>query len=593
MQLNWLVQCLAILVLSSHTCLAQQDDIRILVDVSGSMVKTDPHNLRQPALRMISGLIPQGASAGVWTFGRYTNMEVKWGKVDENWRNAANKGASAIHSRAQYTNIESALERASAGWDKPDPDTRRNMILLTDGKVDISKNAEKNQQSREDILNKIVPDLVKNGVSVYAIALSQFTDETLLKRIAYETNGSFELADSADQLQRVFLKMFERATLPDTVPLNDNTFSIDSSISEMTILVFNKNGKSTGLIAPDKTVYTQESHPDGIKWKRDLGYDLITVSSPQPGKWNLDAELDPDNRVMVVTDLTLVVDEIPAYLDADQSIDVKVELHDSDKKISKNSFLKFVDFYLTHSYQGTTDKLPLELKKSLKLEDKGIYLQTIPGPLNEGVHEIEIHADGSTFSRIKKYTVQVQLPVMVDIKETDNAGIYTLSVQPREEYIKPESLKVIASLRFPDGDVGPVGLLNENNIWSGEVTATKFDGEYELLLNILAQTHNGKTLEKDLPPFSIKGVIPGAGTASVDEATSSPENNPEQQDQTDSMAMDADDSSDDFVFEIITIALVNVVLIAIGGGVFWYLRKSRQKDDINLMQEDDTNVEIS
>ena len=62
-------------------------DFRVVIDVSGSMKQTDPQNLRVPALKLINGLIPTGSRAGVWTFGRYVNMAVKWSKVDDAWRN--------------------------------------------------------------------------------------------------------------------------------------------------------------------------------------------------------------------------------------------------------------------------------------------------------------------------------------------------------------------------------------------------------------------------------------------------------------------------------------------------------------------------
>ena len=94
------------------------DDIRVVIDVSGSMKKTDPSNLRVSALKLLNGLIPNGAKAGVWTFGRYVNMTVKWGTVNDKWRKLADIGAEEIHSNALFTNIESALARATKGWDK-------------------------------------------------------------------------------------------------------------------------------------------------------------------------------------------------------------------------------------------------------------------------------------------------------------------------------------------------------------------------------------------------------------------------------------------------------------------------------------------
>lgn len=49
----------------------------------------------------MNGLIPTGSRAGVWTFGRYVNMAVKWDKVDDAWRRQADLGADKIHSIAR------------------------------------------------------------------------------------------------------------------------------------------------------------------------------------------------------------------------------------------------------------------------------------------------------------------------------------------------------------------------------------------------------------------------------------------------------------------------------------------------------------
>ena len=42
-------------------------DVRVVVDISGSMKKNDPNNLRAPAVRMLVGLMPEEARTGVWT----------------------------------------------------------------------------------------------------------------------------------------------------------------------------------------------------------------------------------------------------------------------------------------------------------------------------------------------------------------------------------------------------------------------------------------------------------------------------------------------------------------------------------------------
>ena len=182
------------------------DDIRILIDVSGSMKKTDPSNLRVSALKLLNGLIPSGSKAGVWTFGRYVDMSVKWGEVNDEWRKAADTGASKIHSNGLFKNIERALTRASRGWEKPDANKRRILILLTDGQVDISKKAAKNEKSRQNVLSNSIQALKKSGAIVHTIALSHFSDEVLLRQLALDTGGSFAIAETAEDLQKIFFR---------------------------------------------------------------------------------------------------------------------------------------------------------------------------------------------------------------------------------------------------------------------------------------------------------------------------------------------------------------------------------------------------
>ena len=474
------------------------DDIRVLIDVSGSMVSTDPHNLRAPAMRMITGLLPTGSRAGVWTFGRYVTNIVQWGKVDDRWRKQAEQGADKIHSRSQFTNIESALVRASDNWRVGGAPDNRNIILLTDGKVDVSKQPEKNDQSRSDLLEKRIPELKKKGARVHTIALSSGSDEALLRRLAIETGGSFEIANNAQDLQRIFLRMFERAAQPDTVPLQGNEFSIDNSIKEMTLLVFRKTDKKIKLIQPDKRVHSQVSHPDFVSWRDDQGYALITVRNPVAGRWQLDADIDDDNRVMIVTDLKLKVNALPAYSSPDEALHFHVELHDNDQKISKNSFLKFVDFKLEHEYNGQTRALPLSLVDSRAVEDKGIYRYTLEPPLDEGQHDFVVSADARTFDRARRFSVQVQWPVEVSIEKQQAAGQYELRIAPREAFIEPASLRLSVRLRQPDGSESALPMLLQGNDWIGQVRADQQPGPHQLSIDLQAATRDGERISRQL-----------------------------------------------------------------------------------------------
>ena len=96
------------------------------------------------------------------------------------------------------------------------------MILLTDGMVDISKDPKVNAIERNKILNQILPKLVKAGVTIHTIALSQNADHELLKTLSTKTDGWYQAVESAEELQKVFLKIFEQSAARDSLPLTDN-----------------------------------------------------------------------------------------------------------------------------------------------------------------------------------------------------------------------------------------------------------------------------------------------------------------------------------------------------------------------------------
>ncbi|HHZ88741.1 MAG TPA: hypothetical protein EYN61_07030, partial [Chromatiaceae bacterium] len=62
-----LALCMSLLLVAAQA--APVPDVRVVVDISGSMKKNDPQNLRVPAVRLLVSLLPQGTQAGIWTFG--------------------------------------------------------------------------------------------------------------------------------------------------------------------------------------------------------------------------------------------------------------------------------------------------------------------------------------------------------------------------------------------------------------------------------------------------------------------------------------------------------------------------------------------
>ncbi|TCT21971.1 VWA domain-containing protein [Thiobaca trueperi] len=323
---------------------AATPDVRILIDVSGSMRQTDPQNLRVPALRLVNELLPAGAEAGIWLFAEKVEVLAPPGRIDDKWKTRTRARLDRIHSRGLFTDIEQAINAATAGWDKPDETRERHLIVLTDGLVDVAKEADKSVASRARILGEQLERLKAAKIKVHGIALSDQVDTQLMRLLAKETGGWMESAKDADELQRVFLRMLEQTAAPTTVPLEGNRFEIDDQVSEFTLLAFREEGQTepTKLVAPGGETISATRLPEGGVWRAEAGYDLVTLPNPKPGRWRLKGISDPDNRVAVVTDMGVGLGPLPNSLRAGDTLRIETWLTDHQQPLTRRDLLELL-----------------------------------------------------------------------------------------------------------------------------------------------------------------------------------------------------------------------------------------------------------
>ena len=169
-------------------CFANEDEINaevlIFVDVSGSMIKNDPGNIRASAIRLLAGMAPSDVRAGIFLFGTNVRKLVAPAKVDAAWKEKADAVSDSFRSRDMYTNIEAALLTANKNWTN-NPNRNRSIILLTDGIVDIDKKKAVSEASRARIIQSVLAELKQENIKVHTIALSENADHELLKNLPF------------------------------------------------------------------------------------------------------------------------------------------------------------------------------------------------------------------------------------------------------------------------------------------------------------------------------------------------------------------------------------------------------------------------
>ncbi len=507
-----LYRCTTLLIslfLMGTTYGAGNKDIRILIDVSGSMKQNDPQNLRIPALRLLTELLPDGTRAGIWTFGRYVNMLVPLGQVDHTWRKKALLAADKISAHGLDTNIEGSFKEATWDWKHPDDKTQRSIILLTDGYVDIAGDGEQSAASRRRILNKILPRFQQAGVTVNTIALSTNADKKLLQQLATSTHGFYQLAANAEKLERVFFHMFEKATRPDTLPLQDNSILVDESVQEMTLLVFrHEHAPPTRLTSPAGLTIDYRHLPPKLRWHQEDHYDLITVKDPTPGTWHLAAEPDPDNRAMIVTRLQAITTQLPDNISLGDRFTFLVSLTDNGRIITKKEFLHFIKVTVSQESAADRHRDWLLLDNGRGDDRKagdGIYTLSLNRSLVLGRHDLRVDIDGTTFRRSQHQSFHVYdnpLAVSIEPDGDPSDGAYLLDILPRAGMIDPDSIRLTATITADGENLETLAVPRvHHNEWQLRLNDYPPDQRYQLRLDLQGRRPDGKPLNRSLSPL--------------------------------------------------------------------------------------------
>lgn len=561
-------------------------DLRVIVDISGSMKKTDPNNLRRPALRLLAGLIPEGSRAGIWNFGKEVNMAVKVGVVNDAWRDLARKESKNISSIGLFTNIENAMRKASFDWKNPDPLYKRNLILLTDGHVDISQDDKLDTASRKRILKDVLPALEKAQVRIHTIALSDDVDENLLSTLSAYTDGLYKKVSSADDLQKLFLQMLEQSVKLDTLPLKDNQFNVDANVNDMTLLVFNKDKTHpTTIVTPAKKTWDKKSHQEQLKWFSDDGFDLVTIKKPQQGRWKIMAPHDESNRVVVATNLKLKLNDLPGYAMLGDVFNVKAQLHEENKPVTDKRLLSKFKFTLKRVKSGADEQL---YPMSKVVGDESTYAIQLPPIFKSGDNTFVIHAKSPTAEREVRHQLTVY-SVPATVKISDDYGDFKIAVIPHTNLIRPDSIKITSEIEEKNKYIlvqyGNEWVFNVDKKHKGKIFTINIDGiradgkPMSVSFNkVLEASGEAQALKLDIKnePVDIEKVAPIHKTELVQTKKEVIEHKSDKPDKQ-KISEDEKESEVNWTLVIISSVIGNLLIVGILGGGYVYMKRRKKK----------------
>ncbi|ATJ83264.1 VWA domain-containing protein [Halomonas beimenensis] len=403
---------------------AEQPDVRVVVDVSGSMKTNDPDRLAVSALDLLVSLLPDGASAGVWTFGERVDTPLPPGRVGDGWRERALALPPALQAYQEYTDIEGALRQAAEaeanGW--------RHLILMTDGVIDLppSRGAkpEIDRRSRRRLVETLAPALADQGVVVHAIAFSEQADLALVERLAQRTGGLASLVESPEGLLGAFLDIFERIFPADRLPLEEGRFVVDAGVDSLAALIFHEPGaEPLTLVAPDGSRYRADAPPEGGRWRVEPRFDLIRVPEPLAGEWRLEGPVGERSRISVTAAWHLRTSPLPAtlYRGFPLPIEAWLQRNAADATLPEN---------LTLSVSLEDADGEVQSSVTLEADADGRFQGRLPAPALTGNARLAIRASGEGFARQRRQAVNI-LPAIGAVHDPAAGRVVLAAEHPR------------------------------------------------------------------------------------------------------------------------------------------------------------------
>ncbi|WP_042011148.1 TIGR03503 family protein [Aeromonas fluvialis] len=177
---------------------------------------------------------------------------------------------------------------------------------------------------------------------------------------------------------------------PTDIPLLDNRFRIDYGVKEITFIIKRKAGTpSVILVRPDGSkLYVGRVKPVDVGWLALPEHDLITLRNPMPGPWQAIGEVDPDNRVRILSDIRLDIAALPMQLYQGEVVKLKAWLLINGQPPKDKYYLS--DLGMTVKLQSFSDAAQQQVVLDQVLghyRDDGKGLDEVPG---DGIMTAEV-----------------------------------------------------------------------------------------------------------------------------------------------------------------------------------------------------------
>lgn len=307
------------------------------------------------------------------------------------------------------------------------------------------------------------------------------------------------------------------------IPLLDNRFRIDEAVEEITLIFFRKKGSpSVVLVKPDGSkVYARTAKEQQMEWHDDKTYDLIKMTKPTPGPWQAVGEILPESRIMVLTDIDLVVDPLPKDMMAGETLKVTARLTNNGQLINARDFRDVLqlDVLLISTQKEQYDNFNQTVLEFTSFRDDG---KNYDERARDAIFTGEFKLDMPAGEWIPKYIVKTPLytrellqdpvviaraPVKTEVVESfSEADKHQLSYLVAADVVQGDSIALQGRIRFPNGEVQSYTIGEQPGVKRTLGIANAGIGTYRVENTMFGKTVAGRDFVMSLPEVTFAAV---------------------------------------------------------------------------------------
>jgi uncharacterized protein (TIGR03503 family) len=473
--------------------------LRVLFDGAAWERAAEDQQRFAMAIRALTSVLPASMQAELWALG----SPAAAGKADK--QDAA--------TMSNFATLGEAVEKLLSQW-RPGEAAERHVILLLSheaGADQYDKTGSPGDVQR--LLRELLPRLQQTGAAVHTIVPPE-ADTSLLQQLAVATDGWYSAAENTAAAERALLALLESLNQRDSVPLHDGLFKIDASVDASQIVVFGDDPqRSVRLIPPASTAISAANTPPNVTWSHHERFDVINVSKPAAGTWQIESQEDVDSRVFIASTLQLGVAAQPRNVLQDRRVILTGWLQRNGKTITDEKTLSTVVFKTGRYRNNTQERFWFPLDDGERADAKaadGIYTVPLDESLPPGPRNFVFEAEALSFQRRAQQRIDFhEFPVWAELKAGPASGHYVLNVVPRQGMINPDQISMVAHIQQRDREMREVRVPRFTPVsWRLDFDAQAVAPTDMLELNVQTNGPDERAFSVWLPPMALHNAAP-------------------------------------------------------------------------------------